>query len=87
MPPDPPRGQGPPGLADWGPRGGDSKDNKQASLARIHQKQSQNFLGGMPPDPPRGQGPPGLADWGPRGGDSDIPDSPEGRGKSRNVTL
>ena len=41
----------------------------------------------MPPDPPRGQGPPGLADWGPRGGDSNSPDSPEGRDKSRNVTL
>ena len=65
-----------------------NKDNKQASLARIQQKQSQNFLGGgMPPDPPRGQGPPGLADWGPRDGDSNSPDSPEGRGKSRNVTL
>ena len=37
----------------------------------------------MPPDPLRGQGPPDLADWGPRGG----PDSPEGLGKSRNVTL
>ena len=41
----------------------------------------------MPPDPPRGQGPPGLADWGPKGGDSNSPDSPEDRGKSRNVTL
>ena len=30
---------------------------------------------------------PGLADWGPRGGDSNSPDSPAGRGKSRNVTL
>ena len=41
----------------------------------------------MPQDPPRGQGPLDLADWGPRGGDSNSPDSPEGRGKSRNVTL
>ena len=48
----------------------------------------QNFLGGgMPPDPPRGQGPEGLADRGPKGGDSNSPDSPEDRGKSRNVTL
>ena len=29
----------------------------------------------------------GLADLGHRGGDSNSPDSPEGRGKSRNVTL
>ena len=41
----------------------------------------------MSPDPPRGQGPEGLADRGPKGGDSNSPDSPEGRGKSRNVTL
>ena len=49
--------------------------------------ESTIFWGGMPPDPPRGQGPPGLADWDPRDGDSNSPDSPEGRGKSRNVTL
>ena len=29
-----------------------NKDNKQASLARIQQKQSQNFLGGACPQTP-----------------------------------
>ena len=50
--------------------------NKQVWLA-FSRNNRKIFWGGMPPRPPDP----------PRGGDSNSPDSPEGRGKSRNVTL
>lgn len=54
MPPDPPRGQGPLGLADWGPRGGDSN----SPYAPEGQGKSRNVTLGMlhPPLCPGGQG-------------------------------
>jgi len=58
MPPDPPRGQGPPGLADWGSRGGDSK-SPDSPRARV--KVECNTVGMLhPPLCPRGQGGRGL---------------------------
>ena len=61
MPPDPPRGQGPPGLADWGSRGGDSKspDSPRAGV-----KVECNTVGMLhPPLCPGGGGAVVYIDW------------------------